>query len=167
MTANERVCFAAQPTVDGRRISGLALPWGVPASDRPIQFAPQSLTWEPGGPVLRLMHDGAAEQPLARDGGTMTITDSPEGLVMSAELPATTRADDALELIRTGIITSLSAEVAITARSSTTSPPTVTAAVLVALALVPTGSFDDALLFEKRTADRRRRRRMLIAAVAS
>ena len=167
MTA-ERACFAAKPTVDGRKLSGLVVPWGVSASDRPIQFAAGSISWAAGEVVLRLMHDHASEPPLARLGGTMTLTETAEGLMLAADLPNTTRADDALELIRTGVIDSLSAEVAITARDDSTTPPTVTAAVLSAAALVPTGAFKDSKLFElERTAARRRRRRMLIAAVTA
>ena len=165
--AAERASFASIPTVDGRTISGLVIPWDTAATDRPIQFGPSSVRWNPRGPVLRLMHDGASEAPLARLGGTMTITAGPEGLTMSATLPETSRANDALALMAAGVIDSLSAEVAIERTDSTTTPPTVLAALLVAVALVPAGAFDDALLFARqRVATRRRRRRMLAAALS-
>lgn len=157
--------FAAAPVVEGRRITGLGLPWGTAASDRPIQFAPNSLTWDDDAVVLRLMHDAATEPPLARLGATMTIEATDDGLVVAATLPETTRANDALELIRAGVIDSLSAEVAITSTDDSTRPPTVRSGFLTAFALVPVGAFDDAKLFEKRQAEARARR-LRIAALS-
>ena len=155
----ERASFAAAPTVEGRTIRGLVLPWSIRASDRNVTFAPGSVTWEAGEPVLRGMHDGAAELPLAKEGAGLTLTSTDEGIVMEAVLPDTTRANDVLELIHTGVIDSLSAEVAYRARTGSL----VTAATLVALALVPVGAFDDAKLFARQAADRRRRLRIAAA----
>ena len=143
----DTACFAAAPTVEGRTIRGLALPWATAASDRPVQFARGSLTWDE--PVLRGMHDGATELPLAKLGAGLVLEDTAEGLVMEATLPETSRASDVLELIRAGVIDSLSAEVAIAARDTSTDPPTVTRGALVALALVPAGAFDEATLYER------------------
>ncbi len=161
----EVACFAAAPTVEGRTIRGLLLPWATPAADRPLQFARGSTTWAADEAVLRLMHDGATEPPLARLGRGMTLEDTPEGIVMVAELAKTTRADDALALIEAGVVAGLSAEVAIHARDRTTTPPTVTRATLTAGALVPAGAFTDATLFARQAAARRAQRRRVIAAL--
>ena len=98
------------------------------------------------------MHDGATEPPLARLGRGMTLTDTPEGLALEAQLAETTRGDDALALIAAGVVTALSAEVSITERDRTTKPPTVTRATLTAGALVPAGAFTDASLFARQAA---------------
>ncbi len=86
----EVACFAAAPTIEGRTVRGLLLPWATPAADRPLQFARGSVTWAADEAVLRLMHDGATEPPLARLGRGMTLEDTPEGIVMVAELAKTT-----------------------------------------------------------------------------
>lgn len=156
---------AAPPQVEGRTIRGLLLPWGTPAADRPVQFARGAVTWDPENVVLRLMHDGATEPPLARLGRGMTLTDSAEGLLLEATLAETTRGTDALALIEAGVVTGLSAEVAILERDRTTSPPTVTRATLTAGALVPAGAFTDAELFARQAAAARRRRLRVAAAL--
>lgn len=157
----ERACFAAAPTIEGRTIRGLALPWSVRATDRNVTFAPQSVTWTEGEPVLRAMHDGAYDLPLAREGAGLTLTSTDDGIALEATLPATSRADDVLELIRAGVVDSLSAEVAFVAQTGSL----VTEAILLAVAVVPTGAFDDAKLYErsqKARESRRRRRRLLL-----
>ena len=161
----EVACFAAAPTAEGRTIRGLLLPWATPAADRPLQFARGAVTWETDAVVLRLMHDGAAEPPIARLGRGMTLEDTADGLVLTAELAKTTRANDALALIEAGVVTGLSAEVAVFDRDRTTTPTTVTRATLTAAALVPAGAFTDAALFARQAAAARRRRWRTVAAL--
>lgn len=160
----EVVCFQAAPTIEGRKIAGILIPWGETATDRPIRFQRGSITWPEPFP-LRAMHDGATELPLGLHGVNMELTDTAAALLVEATLPDTARADDVLALAGAGILTGLSGEVVLTDVDRTSSPATVKAARLVGVALVPTPALDSARLFEKDQARARRRRRRLIAGL--
>ena len=97
---------------DGRVITGAALNYGDVARLRNgrEQFDPQ-----PFGDVSSLdvianvQHN--RDRPLVRTGGGgLVLTDSPERLAVAATLPNTRDADDALELVKTGVLRGWSIE---------------------------------------------------------
>lgn len=105
---------ASEVRADGRRLSGVVMPWGAvarpPAVAVPERFergafgdlaaADVTLTWQ---------HDRSA--PLARTGGGgLTLADSPEALRMAAELPDTVAGGDAATLVAAGVMRGLSVE---------------------------------------------------------
>ena len=97
---------------EGRTIIGAALsygdiavlPWG---RERMVPGAFGDL--HDADVVLNVQH--RRDRPLARtQGGGLTLTDSTERLSITAELPATRDADDALELLRRRVLRGLSVE---------------------------------------------------------
>ena len=72
---------------------------------------PGALSLLPEGVLLNFNHD--RKRPLARTPDTMTLTDSADAMRMSARLPKTTMADDALVLVRAKVIRGLSLEMII------------------------------------------------------
>lgn len=80
------------------------LPWGRE------RFEPRAFGDVSGiDAILNLQHDRT--RPLARTGGGgLTLADDAGALVMRCALPATRDADDALELVRTGVLRGLSVE---------------------------------------------------------
>lgn len=98
---------AAGPEIraaSGRRITGL-IPYGSPA-DIGGQFretiAPGAFAGSMSGDVLALRdHDNS--KLLGRTAsGTLSLSDTPEGLGFTLELPGTQLGDDTLELVRRG-----------------------------------------------------------------
>ena len=85
--------------------------------------------------VLNIQH--VRSRALCRTGGAgLTLTDSAQTLDVSARLPSTIEADDALTLIRSGVLRGLSAEYRVTARRQEGDVEVVTGAKLVGLAVV-------------------------------
>ena len=97
---------------DGRNVTGAALVYGdvarIPAGRE--TFAPGAFGDVPALDVrLNVMRD--LRRLIARTGGGgLLLTDSPERLAISAHLPATKEADDALEMLRLGLLRGLSVE---------------------------------------------------------
>ena len=101
---------------EGRRLSGVMpygdvarLPWG---SER---FAPGAFGPDVGAldVILNVQHERG--RPLARTGGGgLMLADGPRALEIQAELPRTRDADDALVLVRSGVLRGLSIEFAAT-----------------------------------------------------
>ena len=101
--------FAEGVAHDGRTITA-SMPYGETALVNG-QFLERieagALYWKDA--ILNAMHQRTV--PLARTGGGgLEIEDSPEALSMRAELPNTTAASDALELVRTGVYRGISIE---------------------------------------------------------
>ena len=94
---------------EGRVLRGLALPFGKIARLRAGRemFEPGSVTTS-GEALLNAYHD--QRRPLAREPQTLTFVSTDEGLRMEADLPETREADDALALVRAGVIKGLSIE---------------------------------------------------------
>ena len=94
---------------DGRQLIGLALPYSVETV-----FAGQRERFEAGAAVttgeavLNLHH--RADRPLAREPATLRFEARADGLHMAATLPETREADDALALVRAGVLSGLSVE---------------------------------------------------------
>ncbi|MDE0660912.1 MAG: HK97 family phage prohead protease [Gammaproteobacteria bacterium] len=164
----EAVTFAAAPAVAGRRIAGLLIPWDTtPADGRRLTFRRGSVA-EPQPWPLRVAHDSAAPaMPIGLAGVTCAVEDRADGLHLAATVPETTAGDDALELLRLGVIGGLSAEVAIRQVDEAADPPAVTAADLLAAALVPVPAFAAAAeveVYERGGGPDLRRRRLRVAA---
>ena len=97
---------------DGRAITGAALNYGDTAR---LRAGRETFDPHPFGDVSELdvianvLHD--RQRPIARTGGGgLVLTDSPERLAVRADLPNTREADDALELVRTGVLRGWSIE---------------------------------------------------------
>lgn len=97
-----------QLRAEGRRLTGVVVRYGDVADLGAFRER-----IEPGAfpdlsdVMLNLQHDRT--RPLARtDGGGMALTDGPEALTMTAELPATRDAEDALALVQSGVLRGLS-----------------------------------------------------------
>lgn len=97
---------------DGRAITGAALNYGDIAK---LPFGRE--TFDPGAfgdvaaldVIANVQHERT--RPIARTGGGgLVLTDSPEKLAIRADLPKTRDADDALELVRTGVLRGWSVE---------------------------------------------------------
>ena len=123
-------------TVDGRRVSGLAVRYGDRARLRGGQtetFAPGSLNI--GTPVvLTVQHQRSA--PLARAPGSLTFTDTDDGLSFVAEIAHGARGDQALADVRSGLLAGASIEFMSRADQWTGVHRTVTDATLLGLSLV-------------------------------
>ena len=98
-----------------------------------------SLTLDPGGVTLNFQHD--RQRPLARTPDTMTLADSADAMRMTARLPKTTMADDALVLVRAGVIRGLSVEMMVEGEEWEGTRRTITAARLTAIGVVDNGAY--------------------------
>ena len=102
----------AEVRSEGRRLTGVAVPYSTPA--RIGEFTEQFMPGAFGDVrsldvILNRQHDRRV--PLARTGGGgLVLTDGPDALRMEATLPGTRDADDALELVRRGVLRGLSVE---------------------------------------------------------
>ncbi len=103
--------FAADIALDGRKLSGVALPFnkvghpsdGIPTIVRAGAFAPI------GDVLLNVQHD--AGRVIARTtGGTMQLSETDEAIRLEATLPETREADDTIALIKAGVLAGLSIE---------------------------------------------------------
>ena len=97
---------------EGRTLTGVALAYGDVAR---TPFGEETIEAGAFGGVadldviLNVQHD--RRRPLARTGGGgLVLTDTAEFLTIAAELPATRESDDALELVRRGVLRGLSVE---------------------------------------------------------
>lgn len=131
-----KIEFAEDDTREGPgRVRGTLLTYGERASDRPMIFASNSLTWPEGGVVLNLQHQRHLH--LAR----VAPTAQGARLMVDVRLPDTVAARDAVTLIRSGVLTGLSAEVVPEAEDQAGGLRRVTKGRLVAAALVDGPSF--------------------------
>ena len=97
--------------VDGRNLRGVAVRYGEVAR---LPWGRE--TFEPGAfgdvasadVILRFQHERS--RPIARTPSTLRLVDGPEALTIAAQLPETREADDALALIRAGVLRGLSLE---------------------------------------------------------
>ena len=99
---------------EGRSLAGAlvrygdvaVLPWGVRERIEPGAFGADVVESDV---VLNVHHDRS--RPIARtQGGGLELTDGADALAMSADLPETREADDALALVRAGVLRGLSVE---------------------------------------------------------
>ncbi len=85
-------------------LTGVLMPYGQRAADRPEMFSRGALYWPEGGVVLREQHN--REAPITR----FVPEDAGEELRVSIPLPDTSRGRDAAALVRNGTLQGLSVE---------------------------------------------------------
>jgi len=132
--------FAELRQGPGRTLEGVAvrygdtatLPWGRE------RFEPGAFGDVAGADViLNVQHDRT--RPIARTGGAgLALVDTSERLAMRAELPVTREADDALALVRAGVLRGLSVEFRAVAERIEGGVRVIERAVLSAVGLVDT-----------------------------
>ena len=108
----ERRYFELRADVDQRLLEGTALQYGdVARVDGGEESFEAGAFTDVSKADLLLNFQHERSRPLARTGGGgLVLTDSPERLEISATLPNTREADDALELVRAGVMRGLSIE---------------------------------------------------------
>lgn len=111
-----------------------AMPWGEERIDAGA-FAPV------GDVILNLQHDRA--RALARTPETLRIEDTPTALRVEASLPATRDAEDALTLIRAGVLRGLSVEFRVRQERTEGALRIIQKAHLVGIGLVDTPAYRD------------------------
>ena len=90
--------------------------------------------------LLNVAHDRG--RPIARTGGGgLALADSAEALTIRADLPVTREADDALALVRAGVLRSLSIEFRAAAERMEGAVRVIERATLAAIGLVDTGAY--------------------------
>ena len=101
--------YADLTDIEGRTLTGLALPFEVEARVGTMRerFSRGSVVTS-GEAVLNVMHD--RNRPLAREPETLKFDIREEGLWLSAVLPSTREADDAIEMITKKIWRGVSVE---------------------------------------------------------
>lgn len=106
--------IAAPPSGEGRTVFGIVVPYGVRAlvsdglGEYPERFAPGAFTRsiaERGHKVRLFTQHDRRSLPVGR---AVELTEQPDGLHAAFELARTTAADDALELVRSGVIDAFS-----------------------------------------------------------
>jgi HK97 family phage prohead protease len=142
LIAGDFTLDAAQGDQPRRSISGMAAPYNVPAivSDgTAVIFRPGSLPVEGKSPRLFMYHD--ASQPV---GVVTERVDTPEGMLFSAKISATTLGNDALVMAADGTIDQVSVGVNPTKFSyDEDGTMVIEAADWMELSLVPIGAFGD------------------------
>ena len=142
---------------DGRRLRGVVMKYNTAA--------------DVGGGLLELFRPGAfgdvgaqdlllnwqhqRERPLARTGGGgLTLTDSDVALEMAAVLPDTREANDAVEMVKAGIMRGLSVEFHATRETMQGNMRVVEAARLVGVGLVDVPAFPGSTVEARETRAR-------------
>ena len=112
-----------------------ALPWGQERFE-PGAFGEISTA----DVILNVAHDRA--RPIARTGGGgLALADSANALTIRADLPPTREADDALALVRAGVLRGLSVEFLPIAERTEGMTRVIERATLAAIGLVDTGAY--------------------------
>lgn len=149
---------------DGRRLVGLAVPYGERAADRPEVVARGAFREGLDRPsiVLRAAHDRGMVAPVARVGAGMQLRETDRGVELEADLPpGVTAADDLLSLIRAGVLTALSVEFASLRERRDGDLRIIERARLLGIAVVPAGAYAGAGVEARETRPPRRRRMVL------
>ena len=129
---------------NGRRMSGVALPFGVQAVDRRERFAAGAFDDLTGVDVV-LGGGGhpAVDHPLARTGGGLELTVDTTALRFAAELPETRDADDALANVRAGIYRNVSVEFRALRARNLAGVREIQHAALVGIVVLPRGAYTE------------------------
>ncbi len=100
--------------------------------------------------ILNVQHD--RRRPIARTGGGLVLSDSPERLEIAATLPNTRDADDALELVREGVLRGFSSEFYPSRAGWEGSTRVIRSARMPRIGLVDEPAYPDSLVAEIRAA---------------
>ena len=143
----------------GRRMSGVALRFGVQAVDRRERFAPGAFDLSGADVVLGAAGHPATNRPLARTGGGLELEADATALRFSAELPETRDADDALANVRSGIYRNVSIEFRALRARMVAGVREIQRAALVGVVVLPRGAYADTTVAVRGAADTPTRRR--------
>ena len=127
----------------GRTLEGVAIRYGDVA---PMPWGAERFESGAFGDVgsadvlLNVQHDRG--RPLARTGGGgLVLADTPDALTIRADLPVTREGDDALALVRAGVLRGLSVEFRAVAERIEAEVRVIERAALAAIGLVDTGAY--------------------------
>ena len=155
---------------EGLKLSGTVMPYNAEAK-LPFgreKFMPGAFGPEVAQADVTLNRQHVRAMPLARtQGGGLVLIDDPETLRMTADLPDTAEARDAVELVRSKVLRGLSVEFAAVRERMEGDLRIIERANLVGLALVDSGQYDDATVQAREAASVNaglytQRRRMLL-----
>ena len=136
--------YADLTEVEGRTLTGLALPFEVEARVGTMRerFARGSVK-STGEAVLNRQHQ--REVPLAREPETLTFDIRDDGLWMSATLPETREGDDTLALVKARVLRGLSVEFVAKRERFDGGVRVIEAATVFGLAVVDSGAYQTGL----------------------
>ena len=135
-------------TLDGRTLSGLAMPYGQvgkPGGGKPNERFEAGAFGDLSNAdvLLNTMH--RRDRPLARSGdGGLTLADDGKALAVRAKLPKTRDADDTLALVKAGVLRGLSVEFRARQERREAGVRVIERADLVAIAVVDKPSYEGA-----------------------
>ena len=144
--------FAEGVTVKGRTLTGVAMRYGEVATikGRRERFQPGAFGAPLPDVVLNFHHERS--RPLTRTGAGLKLSDGADALELRAKLPNTRDADDAIELVRQGVLRGLSVEFRATRERRDGGVRVIERAVLLGVGLVDTPAYPGATV-EARNAD--------------
>ena len=133
--------FNCELRAEGRTLTGVAVRYGDEANiwGGTEKILPGALRWD--DVMLNYMHD--RHIPLARLGSGLELQDGQESLTIRAELPKTRAADDALVLVKSGVLRGLSVGMIIKSDRWEGERRTVVDAVLNHIAIVDIPAYKD------------------------
>ncbi len=137
----ERTIRPLELRAEGRRLEGTILKYGEISPSHRERFLPGAFSLDPGTTRwLDYRHDST--RVLAHtEGGGLTLRDSPEALLLEAELPALPLSERALDEIASGTLQGLSIEFRAESESREGNIRVVEKADLAGIGLVPSPSF--------------------------
>jgi len=179
MTDNLTRAFAGDLSIrsDGRTITGIVVPYdtearvsdgGAPYVERFQRGAFAKTIAERGDRVKLLVSHDRRSLPIGR---AVSLVEQPDGLHIEARVSATRQGDEALELVRDGVVDSLSIGFRPIASRNDRGVTVRTEARLDEVSLVLFGAYEDARITAVRSADQPRltiaRRRLVLARLAA
>ena len=144
----------APVALEGRVLSGTVMKYGEVAEG---DFGPEKVlpgALEFGDVILNVQHK--RDRPLARTPETLQLTDTPEALTLSSELPETREATDTLELVRSGVLRGLSLEFRVTKQRREAGVRVIEKAILSAVGVVDTAAYAGAVVEAREKEENRR-----------
>lgn len=136
------------------RLSGLVIPWGKQATDRPERFERNSLSWR--RVALRSMHQNLTMPIASFPSGGLTLENRDDGLYMRAVLADTQQARDTVAAVEGGIANGLSIEFRAKRDRVSAGLRIVDEALLFGIAVVPQGAYDTHIEAREQHQDTRR-----------
>lgn len=143
----------AELRASGRTLAGTAMRYGDTADvfGMKERFETGSIVPASDGVILNLQHDRA--RPLARSGGGgLELRDSADALGIEATLPMTREADDALELVRAGVLRGLSVEFEVLRERFVDGVRIVSRAILTGIGLVDRPAYPQSVVEARQSA---------------
>ena len=135
-----RAAFELRAEPEGRTLSGIAIRYGDTAT---LPFGKER--FEPGAFAdlsdVRMDVQHVRSRIVARTGSGLVLTDSPDALRFSAELPDTREGNDTLELVRRGILRGASIEFRAVREQLVAGIRVIREALLSAVSVVDTGAY--------------------------